>query len=142
MGLELGIAASAGWSETGGPWVKPQDAMKKLVWSEAIIVGGARFNDVLPPPPTTTGPYQNLPAAPDLGNEHRQPDPDFYADVAVLGFRSAAPEPDTTPVISLADGTALDASLFSNGRSATGVDVPRGMSRRRLVKALRHPNAA
>jgi hypothetical protein len=56
MGLELGIAASAGWSETGGPWVKPQDAMKKLVWSEAIIVGGARFNDVLPPPPTTTGP--------------------------------------------------------------------------------------
>jgi len=77
-----------------------------------------------------------LPAAPDLGNEHRQPDPDFYADVAVLGFRSPAPEPNTTPVISLADGTALDASLLSYGRSATGVDVPRGTLEKPTVIGL------
>lgn len=30
-GLEMAIAASPGWSVTGGPWVKPEDAMKKLV---------------------------------------------------------------------------------------------------------------
>ena len=30
LGLELAIAASPGWSETGGPWVKPEDGMKKL----------------------------------------------------------------------------------------------------------------
>src|SRR5581483_4659220 len=34
LGLEMSIFSSAGWSETGGPWVKPQQAMKKLVWSE------------------------------------------------------------------------------------------------------------
>ena len=34
LGLDVTIATSAGWSETGGPWVKPADAMKKLVWSE------------------------------------------------------------------------------------------------------------
>src|SRR6476661_8409003 len=34
LGLEMTIFSSAGWSETGGPWVKPSQAMKKLVWSE------------------------------------------------------------------------------------------------------------
>lgn len=33
-GLEIAIAGSPGWSVTGGPWVKPEDAMKKLVWSD------------------------------------------------------------------------------------------------------------
>src|SRR5437764_5732013 len=36
-GLELAIASSPGWSETGGPWVEPKDAMKKLAWSESIV---------------------------------------------------------------------------------------------------------
>jgi len=40
LGLELGIAASPGWSETGGPWVTAPDAMKKLAWSEMRITGG------------------------------------------------------------------------------------------------------
>src|SRR5436305_953680 len=29
-GMELSIDSSPGWSETGGPWVSPQAAMKKL----------------------------------------------------------------------------------------------------------------
>ena len=40
LGLDVTIATSAGWSETGGPWVKPADAMKKLVWSDTIVQGG------------------------------------------------------------------------------------------------------
>jgi hypothetical protein len=36
LGLELAIAASPGWSETGGPWVPPEDGLKKLVWSETL----------------------------------------------------------------------------------------------------------
>ena len=31
--LEMAIAGSPGWSESGGPWVKPEDGMKKIVWS-------------------------------------------------------------------------------------------------------------
>ena len=30
-GMELSINSSPGWSETGGPWVKPEEAMKKMV---------------------------------------------------------------------------------------------------------------
>jgi hypothetical protein len=29
LGLEMAIAGSPGWSETGGPWVPPKQAMKK-----------------------------------------------------------------------------------------------------------------
>jgi alpha-L-rhamnosidase len=31
LGLEMGITTSAGWSATGGPWVRPEDSMRKLV---------------------------------------------------------------------------------------------------------------
>ena len=52
LGLELAIAASPGWSETGGPWVKPEDGLKKLVWSETPVSGGRRFSGRLAAPPT------------------------------------------------------------------------------------------
>ena len=42
LGLEMTIFSSAGWSETGGPWVKPEQAMKKLVWSETNVEGPQR----------------------------------------------------------------------------------------------------
>ncbi|HEV3252449.1 MAG TPA: glycosyl hydrolase, partial [Puia sp.] len=37
LNLEMAIAGSPGWSESGGPWVKPEDGMKKIVWSETIV---------------------------------------------------------------------------------------------------------
>src|SRR5579875_3682551 len=39
LGLEMSIFSSPGWSEAGGPWVKPEDGMKRLVWSETRIQG-------------------------------------------------------------------------------------------------------
>jgi len=47
VGLELGIAASPGWSETGGPWVTGPDAMKKMSWSVTRIHGGQPFTGTL-----------------------------------------------------------------------------------------------
>src|ERR1035437_5233808 len=35
--LEMAIAGSPGWSESGGPWVSPADGMKKIVWSETTV---------------------------------------------------------------------------------------------------------
>src|SRR5215218_4534364 len=48
LGLEMTVFSSAGWSETGGPWVKPEQAMKKLVWSETAMEGPRRFQGKLP----------------------------------------------------------------------------------------------
>src|SRR5256885_13952414 len=61
LGLEEAIAGSPGWSESGGPWVKPAQAMKKFVWSETRFQGGRPFTGALPKPPSWSGPYQNIP---------------------------------------------------------------------------------
>jgi hypothetical protein len=39
LGREMTIFSSARWSLTGGPWVRPEQAMKKLVWSETVVDG-------------------------------------------------------------------------------------------------------
>ena len=89
LGLELAIAASPGWSETGGPWVQPADGMKKLVWSETVVEGGKPCACKLPKPPSVTGPFQTLPAADELaaiqGAEAKAP-PTYYADAIVLAM--------------------------------------------------------
>ena len=54
LGSEMSIAGSPGWSESGGPWVKPAQAMKKLVWSMIRVESGHPFTGTLPKPPTTT----------------------------------------------------------------------------------------
>src|SRR5207237_5315322 len=87
LGLEEAIAGSPGWSESGGPWVKPNQGMKKVVWSETRVEGGKPFTGVLPHPPTVSGPFQNVPLFDVLALISGQtPDsaPVFYADSAVV----------------------------------------------------------
>ena len=50
LGMETAIASCPGWSNTGGPWVKPEDAMKRLVWTETLAQGGKRITLSLPQP--------------------------------------------------------------------------------------------
>ncbi len=59
LGLEMAIFSSPGWSETGGPWVKPNEAMKKLVWSETTIAGPRKFSGKLADPPRNNGQIRN-----------------------------------------------------------------------------------
>jgi hypothetical protein len=96
LGLEMTVAGSPGFSETGGPWVEPRQAMKKFVWSETRIEGGKPFSGVLPAPPKTTGPIQNVKVAGGFGlnkeylmqiQEYLERMPEYYADVAVVAFR-------------------------------------------------------
>src|SRR5437870_10021995 len=61
LGLEMAIAGSPGWSESGGAWAPPAQAMKKYVWSETRVDGGRPFAGALPKPPSATGAYQNQP---------------------------------------------------------------------------------
>lgn len=91
LGLPLGIATSGGWSATGGPWVKPEDAMKKLVWSEMPITGGRRFSGKLPLPPSVAGPFQDVPLTTVQPGE--KDGPSLYRDALVLAVPMAAPLP-------------------------------------------------
>lgn len=89
LGLEMAIAGSPGWSESGGPWVIPSHAMKKLVWSETEISGGKEYSGILPKPPKATGPFQNLPVTSvfSLMGGPKRVIPEYYADAAVIAYR-------------------------------------------------------
>ena len=50
LGMEVAVASCPGWSNTGGPWVKPEQAMKRLVWSQTRVKGGKKLNITLPEP--------------------------------------------------------------------------------------------
>jgi hypothetical protein len=60
LGLELAIFGSSGWSLTGGPWVKPEQAMKKLVWSEINIQRPLKFERKFPQPPSNSVSFGSL----------------------------------------------------------------------------------
>lgn len=77
LGLEMSMAASGGWSETAGPWVKPQQAMKRIAFSATIVgVQGA----VRLPRPGNLYKFEG----PERGD---WPDSVFYVDTRVLAFR-------------------------------------------------------
>ncbi|MCL6102738.1 MAG: discoidin domain-containing protein, partial [Bacteroidetes bacterium] len=116
LGLEMAIAGSPGWSESGGPWVTPAQAMKKYVWSETRIEGGKPFTGILPKPPTTSGPYlQNIRG---YGNAVQKPeDPEYYADAAVVAYR--VPENDISiselkPKVT-SSGGKFDLTMLTDG---------------------------
>jgi hypothetical protein len=113
LGLELAIAGSPGWSETGGPWVTPEDGMKKMAYSLTYVDGGKPFNGVLNHPPTTTGAYQTSTS----GTGHQSGGagkPQFYRDQKVLAFQIADDAILPTPVVSSSGGT-VNAIALSDG---------------------------
>jgi hypothetical protein len=88
LGLEMAIAGSPGWSESGGPWVPPAQAMKKLVWSEIRLEGGRPFTGILPKPPSITGPFQNIASGRGgFSGGTSAPPPEYYGDSAVMAYR-------------------------------------------------------
>lgn len=88
--MEVGIAGSPGWSETGGPWVTPADAMKKYVWSETVVEGGRPILAPLPLPPRTSGGFQGA----KTGKSSVQ----AYGDAAVFAFPTPPLEAPVLPV--------------------------------------------
>ena len=133
LGLEEAIASSPGWSETGGPWVPPAEAMKKYVWSETRAEGGNLFSGILAQPPGTTGPFQDVPLVPDPvmpGDKPPLIPRQFYRDSAVVAYR--LPEGDVSianfhPSITTsadASGVRIDTRLLSDGDYAKSVYLP------------------
>jgi hypothetical protein len=60
LGIELGMHNCPGWSTSGGPWVKPEQSMQMVVWSEARAKGPSRFEAVLAQPQTIAGHYRDI----------------------------------------------------------------------------------
>ncbi len=70
LGLEVNMNNDAGWNGSGGPWIKPEQSMQKVVWTETNVEGPKHFVGTLPQPQVVAG---------------------FYRDIAVLAFPSPGP---------------------------------------------------
>ena len=122
LGLEFTVASAPGWSSTGGPWVSEQDAMKKLVWSEAYASGNVNMS--LPEPPHTTGAF--LDGAP-AGRGTAGTNYEYYEDIAVIAVKQPA---DRQTVSSLgakvtASGGNFTLQQLTNGSISDAVMLPR-----------------
>jgi len=134
LNLEMAIAGSPGWSESGGPWVEPADGMKKLVWTETRVKKAGTKNISLPQPSDMTGPFQNIPKQPEFGVpvdlDHL---PSLYKDVAVIAYK--VPDADRSmkdlgakvtssgghfTIDQLTDGDLATTVLLPNHRSGAG----------------------
>ncbi|MDE3104613.1 MAG: glycoside hydrolase [Acidobacteriota bacterium] len=119
LGLEMAIAGSPGWSESGGPWVPPSHAMKKVVWGVTQLEGGKPFHGVLNAPPQETGPFGNL-AQQDLmgamGGSNGVPKvSNFGKDTVVVAYREPAadvPVADLHPTVTTNAGPVADPSVL------------------------------
>ena len=109
--MEFGIDSSPGWSETGGPWVKPSEAMKKLVWSTTVIRGGKPFHGILPQPPSNTGPFQDAPMTRSLLGKPKYAHLKFYRDSLVIAYKD--PVAHVRPVAASSSAGALKQHLLA-----------------------------
>ena len=72
LGLTFTMQNCPGWAMSGGPWIKPENAMCHLIWRRIDVDGGRRVEVKLP---------AIAPSAPD---------PQDYRDILVLAFPATA----------------------------------------------------
>jgi hypothetical protein len=74
--IKILLGAGPGWCGSGGPWVKPEESMKHLVFSETEISGNRKVDISLPVPEQRSTQWHNM------------KDP-YYEDVAVYAIPNA-----------------------------------------------------
>ncbi len=108
LGLEFYAMNSPGWSGSGGPWVTPDQSMKKLVWSETNVCGG-NVEAELPMPPVQKG---------------------FYEDVAVLAVPRSS---SGYRVRDWDQKTALSRASLNRSAAGFNTDDPRAVSPENVI---------
>ncbi len=99
LGMTLGAHNCDGWSSSGGPWIDPENSMKRCIWSKTIVEGGKEIEMKLPEP---------------KGNL------DFYRDISVIAYPVTGnlssfqfAKPDVSVNASLTGNTLYDGNPFS-----------------------------
>ncbi len=136
LDLEMALFSSAGWSLAGGPWVKPEQAMKKLVWSEMKIEGPQTFSGKLPHPPMVNGPIRNM----TNGNRFNS-DPNRYGDQAVIAYPTPVDEltyKDIIPVITV-NGKVIRPDALIDDDLNSGISLPVDETTRKIVIDFTYP---
>ncbi len=104
LGLSFGVHNCDGWTSSGGPWVKPEHAMKVVVNSEVIVKGGKSVQVKLPQPPARYN---------------------YYNDIAVVAYPSLETElidAEMQPIITTSN-PEIDFKLATDKQTTTYADL-------------------
>lgn len=125
--LEMAIAGSPGWSVTGGPWVNPEDGMKKYVWSETLVAGGKTLDLKLAQPSGQTGKFQDAPLeGGGISGGFIGEVPVFYQDAMVIAFPVKEHEKkiqELKPVVT-SSGGKFELGLLTDGKLGESEFLP------------------
>lgn len=104
LNIEIGIFNSPGWSQSGGPWVRPEQAMRYLSSTTLLVQGGTEIQ-------------QQLPA------------PEGLQDVKVLAFPAPAGYGtsirDKRPIVSM-NPSGENPSILFDRATDRAIDIPSG----------------
>lgn len=121
VGVEIGFFNSPGWSQSGGPWVKPSQSMRYLAHSETVIKGGQMVDQIIQIPDITTFPNAG-------GSRPRQTGPKFtekdFQDVSVIAFKQAETEANDVDMSEVqASSESIDdiENLFDNSAESFAI---------------------
>lgn len=109
LGLEVNMNNDAGWCGSGGPWITPELAMQKLVWTETNIVGPLEFNSTLAHPET-------------LSN--------YYGDIAVFAFPTPG---EDSRIEKLRGKAAFETERIAAGQNSINVSQGAVIPRNRIL---------
>lgn len=87
LGLSLSLISGPGWTGSGGPWVKPEDAMHFIV-ADTLTVQGGRPVEVQLPRPQPRKPYFGMN---NLNDTMRAQRDNYYKDLFVLAYPKNKP---------------------------------------------------
>ena len=128
LGMEAAVASAPGWSNTGGPWVKPENAMKKLTWREMDVKGGQELVVTLPKPFETTGSFQNYAGETSVTSSivEAVETSDWYKDLYVIAVKKTAADKSLAELNAkvTSSGGRFTLEQLTDGDLANAVPLP------------------
>ena len=109
LGVEIGVFNSPGWSQSGGPWVKPEQSMRYVVSSEIRLKGPQKFSGQLPKPPGAIQEIAVLGYPVPQDDEQKVPEKERTA--TSVTFESAEPVTIRSVTIQPVKSVAVNADL-------------------------------
>ncbi len=103
IGIDIGIFNCPGWSQSGGPWITGDKAMRFITWSETNVAGPGNISITLPRPDS------------------------LFQDLKVLAFPAGTPEKDRTAAknVRIKTTPSLPSSTkLADGDPSTGILLP------------------
>lgn len=113
IGVDIGTFNCPGWSMSGGPWVKPEMAMRHMVFSETTVTGQGKVKLILEKP------------GDEFQDTHVLAFPTIQAGKSILSNKNSSIE--VTPQINgarkLIDGDTATVAYFDAGSHEYAIDI-------------------